>query len=137
MLGEFFAASDSEVDDQLVETGPHGRFPTVEAKGLSHVPLARLGVLLGAGSYDELMHAIDAHPSRSGEAVLFRIPGPIRDAIGATDVVLELAPAWAATPELSSSGWSPELAAGLLTRLVELARTAREADADLWYWWSL
>jgi hypothetical protein len=57
MLAEFFAASVLEVEDELLERGPCGRLPTVEAMGLSHVPIVRIGALPGAGSYDELVAA--------------------------------------------------------------------------------
>jgi hypothetical protein len=137
MLGEFFAAPDAEVDDPLAETGPHGRFPTVEANGLSHVPIARLGELLSAGTYDVLMGELDARPSASGNAVLFRIPRSIRDAIGASATLDEVAQTWSETDELSLSGWRAESAREVLGRLAELARTARSADEELWYWWSL
>jgi hypothetical protein len=137
MLGEFFVASDLEIDDGLAETGPHGRFPAVEANGLSHVPIARLGELLGAGSYDDLLQEIEARPSASGEAVLFRIGRSIRDAIAVVDGRADAASAWAATDELRLSGWSSEPAEELLGRLAELSQAARGVEKDLWYWWSL
>jgi hypothetical protein len=137
MLGEFFAASAADVDEGLVEIGPHGRFATVAANGLSHVPIARLGELLGAGAYDVLVREVDAQPSTSGEAVLFRIPRSIRDALAVADDIELTSRSWAATDELTLSGWNPALAADLVAQLVALARTARSTDADLWYWWSM
>ena len=106
MLGEFFVVAPADIDDEVVERGPHGRFSTVEANGLSNVPIARLGSLLGAGSYDELMAATDARPSSSGEAVLFQIPPQIRDALADAERVDDVGSAWAQTPELSLSGSS-------------------------------
>jgi hypothetical protein len=54
VLGEFFAARESEVDDELLEA-PYVRLQTMEAKGLSEVTLATLGEILGLGSYDDLV----------------------------------------------------------------------------------
>jgi hypothetical protein len=125
------------VDDELLELGPHGRFPVVEANGLSHVPIARLGSMLGAGSYDELMAATDIRQAASGGAVVFRFPGSIRDALTAPERLDEVAPAWAAIEEMTASGWTLHLTEGLLDRLGELARDAQSAERELWYWWSL
>lgn len=43
--------------DDLVQIGPPRPLSHGQANGLSHVPVARLGALLGAGSYDDLMAA--------------------------------------------------------------------------------
>jgi hypothetical protein len=47
VLGEFFAARESEVDDGLL-AAPYERLETVEAKGLSELNLATLGASGGS-----------------------------------------------------------------------------------------
>lgn len=137
MLGEFFAACGNEIDDALVAAGPYGRFPTTEAKGLSPVPIAKLGELLAAGSYDELVEAMKGRGAENGEAVLFSIPSQLRDALAEADDLDGTARRWALTEELSLSGWTTEAALGLLQNLTGLARAARGDQQELWYWWSL
>ena len=44
---------------------------------------------------------------------------------------------WAATDELSLDEWNVEDALEVLREVRELARGARAADCELWYWWSL
>jgi hypothetical protein len=137
MLGEFFAARADEVDDLLVEEGPHGRFPTIEANALSHVPIARLGEILGAGAYDDVILGFEGRGSESGEAVLFSVPSAVRDALAHAGDLGAVAERWAATEELRLSNWRSEDALELLRELSLLAREARTDDRGLWYWWSL
>jgi hypothetical protein len=137
MLGEFFAARLDEVDDALVASGPHDRFPTIEANGLSPVPIARLGELLDVGSYDEVLEEVHSRPGPSGEAVLVAVPARIRNALGEADDLPQVARAWASTEELALSGWHADATTSLLHRLALLARDAGSSGCELWYWWSL
>jgi hypothetical protein len=137
VLGEFFAARRDEIDDRLVEEGPHGRFPIVEAK-VSHVAIATLGEILGAGTYDELALAMEGRGAESGEAALFRVPSQVRDRLAATgDDLDSAAVSWASTEELSLDRWSAEAALEVLRALTQLARQGRAEGRELWYWWSL
>jgi len=137
MLGEFFAAKPEEIDDSIVEEGPHGRFATVEANGLSHVPIARLGEILAAGAYDDLILGIEGRGASSGEAALFSVPEAIRDALADAEDLDATADRWASTDELRLGGWGAESARDLLGILSSLAREARTDGRVLWYWWSL
>jgi hypothetical protein len=49
MVGQYFAARPDEIDEELVETGPDGRFDFVSAKTHSQVTTATLGEILGVG----------------------------------------------------------------------------------------
>jgi hypothetical protein len=49
VLGGFFAARKSEIDDELLQA-PYERLATVEAKGLTEINFARLGEILGVGT---------------------------------------------------------------------------------------
>jgi hypothetical protein len=59
VLGEFFASRVDGVDDALIEEGPYGRFPTIEAKIVSSVSIATLGEILNTGTHDELFERIE------------------------------------------------------------------------------
>lgn len=138
MLGEFFAASADEIDDALVEDGPHGRLPTVEAKGLSEVNLATLGEILGVGTYEDLVErAAIGRDSSSGEAGVLTVPSELRDALASSEDLTEVAKQWAATEELALDHWQAEDAVTVLRDLGRLSRDAREHSRGLWYWWSV
>lgn len=137
MLGEFFAARPDEVDDALVAAGPRGRYATIEAKGLSPVSIAMLGVLLEVGSYDDVVAEVRSRPAPGGETVLVAVPMRLRNALGEAKGLEQVARAWASTEELALSGWHADATASLLSRLAELARDAGSAQRELWYWWSL
>jgi hypothetical protein len=46
MLGEFFAVDPADIDSVLLDKGPAGRFPTVEAKSVDSVSISTLGEIL-------------------------------------------------------------------------------------------
>lgn len=135
MLGEFFTCRDEEIDRDLLNTGPHGRFPTVEANGLTPVTLARLGVLLDAGSYAELLTqaVADHRESEVGTSGVFGAPAGVCANLQQAEPDV-IAARWAATDELRRSGWSVEAAARVLR---ELRRLAEDAQTPIWYWWSI
>jgi hypothetical protein len=136
VLGEFFAARPEEIDEVLVEDGPYGRLPTVEAKGLSEVTLATLGEILGVGAYTDLVErAAAGHDSESGEAGILAVPHEVRGALATTDDFVAIAERWAATEELDE--WPKAAVRQVLQEVNELARRARTSDHQLWYWWSL
>ena len=139
MLGEFFAARPEDIDDVLVEEGPHGRLPAVAAKGLTPVSLAKLSEIIGAGAYDALIGRIaEGHrQAESGEAGLLTIPTELRDGLAGADDLDSVAAQWAATEELSLDGWRTQDSLDVLRELRELAREAAVDGRDLWYWWSL
>jgi len=69
VLGEFFAARPEDIDDVLVEEGPHDRMPAIAATGLTEVSLAKLSEIIGVGAYDALVEQIAEGPeAESGEA---------------------------------------------------------------------
>ena len=137
MLGEFFAARASEIDDALLDLGPHGRFATVEANGLTPVSLARLGDVLAIAPFDALMGVMTSRPSPNGDAVLVGLPAALRDALAESAGLDDAARAWVSTDELKLSGWRDQAAISVVRALADLARAARAGEHNLWYWWSL
>ena len=138
MLGEFFAARAEDIDEDLVADGPYGRAQSVEAKGLTEVTIATLGDILGAGSYDSLVErAAEGRQAAGGEAGFLTVPTEIRDALATVDDLKTVADRWVSTEELTLDGWQAEEALEVLREVRELAREARAADRELWYWWSL
>ena len=140
MLGEFFAAREDELDEQLLEDGPSERdLEFVEAKALSEVTFATLAEILGLGAYDDLVDRfVDVEwPTSTPEVGAYRLPLEFRNALADLREVDAAARSWAATDELRRSQWQPEEAALVLRELRGLARTARDAGRELWYWWSL
>jgi hypothetical protein len=138
VLGEFFAARPEDIDDVLVEQGPHGRLPAIAAKGLTAVSLAKLSEIIGAGAYDVLVERIaEGRQAESGEAGLLTIPTVVRDGLAAAHDLDSVAARWAATEELSLDRWRTQDSLEVLCELRELARDAAVHGRDLWYWWSL
>jgi len=138
VLGEFFAGRAEDIDDALVANGPYGRLPTVEAKGLTEVSLAKLGEIIGVGTYDSLVNVIAEGPqNESGEAGILTIPPKLRDAFARETDLDTVAARWVATEELSLDAWRKEDAFEVLRDLSELARAATMEGRELWYWWSL
>jgi hypothetical protein len=138
VLGEFFAARPEDIDDVLVEEGPHGRLPAIAAKGLTEVSLAKLAEIMGVGAYDALVERIaEGREAESGEAGLLTIPSEVRDGLAGAHDLDSVAAQWAATEELSLDGWRPQDSLEVLRELRELAREAAVDGRDLWYWWSL
>ena len=137
MLGEFFAAREREIDDELLEA-PYERIETVEAKGLTDINFARLGEILGLGTYDDLVDQFTATgPADDDDVGLYRLPHDFRDALADLDDVGSAARRWVATEELQLDEWQFEDGEHVLREVSTLARRAREDGRDLWYWWSL
>jgi len=138
VLGEFFAARSDEIDETLVGSGPSERFTTVQGKGLTEVSLSTLGEIMQVGTYDGLVERIAEGPqTENGEAGVLALPAEFRDALASSEDVGSMAEQWTATDELVADGWQTEDATAVLRELAKLARAARAADRDLWYWWSL
>jgi hypothetical protein len=135
MLGEFFACKADEIDDTLVEEGPYGRFPTIEAKTVSSVSIATLGATLDVGTYDELVERIEGPQAAHGETGIDQVPGELRDALAASADLDAVAVRWGATDEMAD--WQATDVRKVIGDLSLLARQAREADQQLWFWWSL
>ena len=134
MLGEFFAARPEDLDDVLVEEGPHGRLPAIAAKGLTAVSLAKLSEIIGAGAYDALVERIaEGRKAESGEAGLLTIPTEVRDGLAGAHDLDSVAAQWAATEELSLDRWRAPDSLEVLRELRELAREAAVDGQDLWY----
>ena len=137
MLGEFFAARESEIDDELLEA-PYERLETVEANGLSEVNFATLGEILGLGTYDELVDRFTATGLADNDDVgLYGLPRDFRDALAALDDVGSAARRWVDTDELRMDEWQVEDGERVLREVSALARRARDEQRELWYWWSL
>lgn len=137
MLGEFFAARESEIDDELLDA-PFERLETVEAKGLTDINFARLGEILGLGTYEDLVDQFIATGSAHDDEVgLFRLPRGFRDALAGLVDVGSPARRWVATEELRMDQWQVEDGELVLREISALARRAREEQRELWYWWSL
>ena len=137
MLGEFFAARESEIDDELLDA-PYERLETVEAKGLSEVNFATLGEILGLGRYDDLVDQFTVTgPADDDEIGLYRLPRDFRDALAGLVDVGSAARRWVATEELRRDEWRVEDGERVLREVSALARGAREEQRELWYWWSL
>ena len=137
VLGEFFAARESEIDDELLEA-PYERLQTVEAKGLTDVNLARLGEILELGTYDDLVDQFPlTGPADNDEVGLFRLPRDFRDALAGLVDVGSAADRWVVTDELRRDEWQFEDGERVLREVSALARRARDEQRELWYWWSL
>jgi hypothetical protein len=135
VLGEFFVADEADIDDALVEEGPYGRFATVEAKTVISVSIATLGEILGAGTYEALLDRVEGPQATSGEAGLDAVPPEMRDALAAADDLDSAADAWGASEEMAE--WERDEVREVVGELAKLARQAREANQQLWFWWSL
>jgi hypothetical protein len=137
VLGEFFVCDRNEIDETLLANGPTGRHTVVAAKGLSPVDIAKLGKILGAGSYDELFElSAEAHrEAEGGEAGVVGVPPAVCAALAAASDLTGVAEQWAATEELRLSRWQASDALGVLTDLSRLAQS--RAEKPVWYWWSL
>ena len=137
MLGEFFAARESEIDDELLDA-PFERLQTVEAKGLTDINFARLGEILGLGTYEDLVDQFTATGRADDDDVgLYRLPRDFRDALAGLVDIGGAARRWVATEELRMDEWQFEDGESVLREVSALARRAREDQCELWYWWSL
>jgi hypothetical protein len=138
MIGEYFAARPDELDDELVELGPEGRFETVSAKTHSSVTTGTLGEILNAGDSEELTSQTDTEwYGESGESGIDAIPTPVRDALAEARDLLQVAERWTATDELQLDGWTVGETHEVLRGLARLAANARASGRDLWFYWSL
>jgi hypothetical protein len=137
VLGEFFFSDLDAIDEALLATGPDRGQPSVVANGLSPVDIARLGELLGAGTYrDMLDRTAQVHrESASGASGIYDVPEPLVAAlVGARDLT-EIAERWSETDELRLSEWNSTATGAVLTGLKTLA--AARGTKPLWYWWSV
>jgi hypothetical protein len=138
VIGEYFAARPTEIDEELVELGPEGRFETVSAKTHSVVTTGTLGEILGAGDSDELTAQAEKNwYGASGDYGIDAIPTVLRDALAETTDLLRVAERWTATDELQLSGWTVDETHKVLRRLARLAADARSSGRELWFYWSL
>jgi hypothetical protein len=138
VIGEYFAARLGEIDEELVELGPEGRFETVSAKTHSVVTTGTLGEILGAGDSDELTAQAETNwYGASGECGIDAIPTALRDALAGTTDLLRVAERWTATDELQLSGRTVDETHDVLRRLARLAADARSSGRELWFYWSL
>jgi len=138
VIGEYFAARLAEIDEELVELGPEGRFETVSAKTHSVVTTGTLGEILGAGDSDELTAQAETNwYGASDECGIDAIPTALRDALAETTDLLRVAERWTATDELQLSGWTVDETHEVLRRLAQLAADARSSGRELWFYWSL
>ena len=138
MIGEYFAARPDEIDEELVELGPEGRFETVSAKTHSSVTTGTLGKILDVGNSEEL--TAQTEPDRygeSGECGIDAIPTALRDALAEAGDLVQVAERWTATDELQLSGWTVDETYEVLRSLARLAANARASGRDLWFYRSL
>ena len=138
MIGEYFAARPDEIDEQVVELGPEGRFEFVSAKTHSSVTTGTLGEILGVGDSDDVMAQTETDwYGESGECGVEAVPTSIRDALAAGGDLRRVAERWTATDELRLSGWTVEETHEVLGDLARLAVDPRASDRQLWFYWSL
>jgi hypothetical protein len=138
VIGEYFAARLAEIDEELLELGPAGRFEIVSAKTHSSVTTGTLGEILGVGDSDELTAQAETNwYGASGEYGIDAIPTALRDALAETIDLLRVAELWTATDELQLSGWTVDETHEVLRHLARLAADARSSGRELWFYWSL
>jgi hypothetical protein len=137
VLGEFFFCGHDEIDESLVASGPDSGHPSVAANGLSPVDIARLGEILGVGTYrDVLDRTAQVHrESASGESGIYDVPDSLVTALLDTDDLAAVAGRWSETDELRLSGWNAAATGSVLAGLKALA--AGRGAKPLWYWWSV
>ena len=137
VLGEFFAADPTKIDNGLLDDGPAGRYPVVEAKTVDPVSISTLGEILGVGSYDELIDEVSKGPmAASGEAGIFTVPSTMRDALADSGLdVATIAERWHRTEELAA--WRSDDVRAVVSDLAALAGRAAAESCELFFWWSL
>ena len=138
MLGAFFLSSSDGLDRELIGSGPSGGQAYVTAKGLTPVNLAKLGELLGAGTYDGILGQSGAehYEAESGQSGVWDVPVDVCRALLARESLEPVAQQWVATEELKLDGWRAEDGVSVLTQLSQLLGE-RQDGQQLWYWWSL
>jgi hypothetical protein len=138
MIGEYFAARPDEIDEELVELGPEGRFEIVSAKTHSTVTMGTLGEILDVGNSEELSAQAETDwYGESGEYGIDAIPTALRDALAAATDLVQVAERWTATDELQLSGWTVDETYEVLRSLARLAADARASGRELWFYWTL
>jgi hypothetical protein len=137
VLGEFFCCDLDEIDESLLATGPGSGHPSVAANRLSPVDIAKLGEILGAGTYRDLLDlTAQVHQeSASGESGVYDVPESLVTALVGTDDLTGVAERWSETDELRLSGWNAAATGSVLSALKTLA--AGRGTKPLWYWWSV
>jgi hypothetical protein len=138
VVGEYFAARPDEIDDELVEVGPEGRFEIVSAKTHSSVTTGTLGEILGLGGSEDVTAATETDwYDEDGESGIDAIPTALRDALADAGELQDVAKQWTATDELRLDGWTVEETLDVLRGLARLAADARAFGRELWFYWSL
>jgi hypothetical protein len=138
MIGEYFAARPDEIDEELVELGPEGRFEIVSAKTHSTVTTGTLGEILDVGNSEELSAQAETDwYGESGEYGIDAIPTALRDALAAATDLVQVAERLTATDELQLSGWTVDETYEVLRSLARLAADARASGRELWFYWTL
>jgi hypothetical protein len=138
VIGEYFAARPDEIDEQLVEVGPEGRFDIVSAKTHSSVTTGTLGEILGLGDSDDVTAQTETDwYGEGGESGIDGIPTALRDALADAGELQDVAKQWTATDELRLDGWTVEETLDVLRGLARLAADARASGRELWFYWSL
>ncbi len=132
-----FAATQAEVDADVVEFGPGPAFAGVEAKWLSPIELSTLGELLGVGNAEALADEMFEHGREAshGECGVWPVLDAIRDRLADADALSDVAARWAETDELKS--WEPYDVQELLEGAAVLAGSARAEGRQLWIAWTL
>lgn len=135
--GGVLRGGPTEIDDALLDDGPAGRYPVVEAKTVDPVSVSTLGDILAIGSYDDLIDEVSEGPeAASGEAGVFTVPTAMRDALAAPELdVTTVAERWHGTEELAA--WRPDEVQAVVRELAALARRAAAESRELFFWWSL
>jgi len=139
MLGEFFQCPSDGLDQELIGSGPSGRVAFVSAPGMTPVNIARLGELLGLGTYVEILAqcGVEHHEAAGGESGVWSVPAELCRALATWESLEPVAHRWVATEELQLDGWRAGDGVSVLAQLSELLRREEAAGTVLWYWWSL
>jgi hypothetical protein len=138
VIGEYFSARPDEIDQELVELGPSGRFEIVSAKTHSSVTTGTLGEILGLGDSEDLTAQTETDwYGESGECGIDAIPTALRDALAEASDLFDVAKQWTATDELRLVGWTVEETHEVLRSLARLAADARASGRELWFYWTL
>lgn len=135
MHPQFFVALEDEIDDVVVADGPSGRFEVVLAK-VDYVSIAKLGNIVGAGTYDAILDRIfDSHRGSHGYAGLYLVPDEVRDSLASAADPDAVAAQWRATDEMRE--WEPSEVGNVVRDLAALAQGARQTGRHVWCWWSV
>jgi hypothetical protein len=145
LLSDFFVARPDEVVSVL-EMGPEGTFPTVEAQNVETVKIATLSAIatgrdgeIETGGFERLLDEIDEVAALDEDGPwVYRVPPPLSAALGAADEtrLREIAREWGATEEWAIDGLTEEHFEDLELIVVDLGRLARTAtpETPLFLW---